>query len=395
MPMKVVSFRLGGELFGIDISCVREIIKPMKPVKLPETKDYIEGVIDLRGTVLPIIDLRKRLNFPPSSDQGKERIIVVELGKSSLVGFHVDAVENVVDVDEERMDKNASSSISSRYVKGIVKCGDELMTIIDVNELVGEEERRELAAKAEGNAMEKNERKEEIATQREEIREDPYKEMMEEFERIKGKYVIPESEIRKLIDLLDAIKKGDFYRELNIQLYGAIGELAKKINELKKSLQVIDPKIKEIATEKIPQASDQLEAIIKETEEAAFNIMSRVEKLMDMVDELYTNLENLKLSYGEDEKIKQLEEKVTTMQNLLTEVLTALSFQDLTGQKIKRIIQLIKDMEKRILELVVSFGIKIKKMPQKKEEEEKVLDTIKEDKVSQDEVDEILSKFGF
>ncbi len=390
MLRKVVSFRLGNELFGIDINHIREIIKPIKPTRLPDTPDYVKGVINLRGVVLPIIDLRKRLHLQLEGKTNKERVIIVEFNGSFLTGFLVDAVENVVNLDDKEFEEQnpSLSSISKEYITGIVKCGDELMTVLDVEKLISEKERESLMEKMEGKEVKGEKEKRER-----EVKGDPYKEMEEEFERIKGKYVIPQEEIEKLLELLDSIKKGDFYRELNIQLYGAIGELAKKINELKKNLQVLDPGIKEIATEKIPQASDQLEMVIKETEEAAFAIMNRVEKLMEMVDELYSTLESLKLSYGEDEKFKSLEEKVTTMQNLLTEVLTSLSFQDLTGQKIKRIIQLIKDMEKRILELVVSFGIKIKGKEEKGEE--KVLDTIKEDKVSQEEVDEILAKFGF
>ena len=93
---KVVTFRLGDELFCIEIERIKEIIRPVKPNKVPDTPDYVEGVIDLRGTVLPIIDLRKKFGFEVPKDGKRERIIVVEFESGSQVGLLVDAVENVV-----------------------------------------------------------------------------------------------------------------------------------------------------------------------------------------------------------------------------------------------------------------------------------------------------------
>ncbi len=139
---KVVTFRLGGELFCIDISRIREIIRPMKPNKVPDTPDYVEGVIDLRGVVLPIIDLRKRFGFEPEVGKNQERIIVVEYGDGSLMGFVVDAVENVVPLTDKDLDAGniGIKSIMAEYIRGIARSGDELVTVLDVDKIIPIEE---------------------------------------------------------------------------------------------------------------------------------------------------------------------------------------------------------------------------------------------------------------
>ena len=139
---KVVTFRLGGELFCIEIERIKEIIRPMKPNKVPDAPEYVEGVIDLRGTVLPIIDLRKKFGFEIPEDGKKERIIVVEFENGSQVGLLVDAVENVVTLTDKDVEMGNVSvrSITSDYIKSIAKCGDELVTVLDVDKIVPHEE---------------------------------------------------------------------------------------------------------------------------------------------------------------------------------------------------------------------------------------------------------------
>ncbi len=139
---KVVTFRLGDELFCIEIERIKEIIRPVKPNKVPDTPDYVEGVIDLRGTVLPIIDLRKKFGFEVPKDGKRERIIVVEFESGSQVGLLVDAVENVVTLTDKDVETGNASvrSITSNYIKSIAKCGDELVTVLDVDRIVPKRE---------------------------------------------------------------------------------------------------------------------------------------------------------------------------------------------------------------------------------------------------------------
>jgi len=128
-----VVFRLGNEEYAFDIVSVKEIREPEQVAKVHRSPEFIEGVMNLRGKLVTVIDLRRRLGIEPASSADLHKIIVVEEGDTP-VGFLVDEVTEVVRVsidDIESAPSYVSDSLDSEYVRGIAKIGDRLITVVD------------------------------------------------------------------------------------------------------------------------------------------------------------------------------------------------------------------------------------------------------------------------
>ncbi|MBU0983142.1 MAG: chemotaxis protein CheW [candidate division Zixibacteria bacterium] len=135
--IQLVSFRLGEESFGVDILCVQEINRMVDITRLPETPHYCEGVINLRGRVIPIIDTRKRFNMPAVERDKNTRIIVCDVD-GSLAGMIVDAVEEVLRIPGSTLEAPPPivTSLDSDYIQGVARIDGRLLMFVDVNELV-------------------------------------------------------------------------------------------------------------------------------------------------------------------------------------------------------------------------------------------------------------------
>lgn len=139
--LQLVVFRLGKEEFGVDISQVKEIIKIQEITKIPNSPPFIEGVINLRGAITPVMDLRKRLGIPAGETDENGRIIVVEMGKGT-VGAIVDSVAEVLRLPGKNIDAapGLTASIDSNYVRGVGKLEDRLLILLDLNKILDEDE---------------------------------------------------------------------------------------------------------------------------------------------------------------------------------------------------------------------------------------------------------------
>lgn len=142
---QVVVFKLANEEFGVDIASVREIIRYTEITQLPETPEYVEGVISLRGEVLPVIDLRKRFGIPSEKTTEQTRIIIVEMN-GSLVGLIVDAVTEVLSLSAESIQPPPQSVAGLRrgFLQGIGKLDDRLIIILRVDKILSSQEQIEL-----------------------------------------------------------------------------------------------------------------------------------------------------------------------------------------------------------------------------------------------------------
>lgn len=143
---QLVVFDLAGEAYGVEISSVREIIRMQEITRMPRTPDYVEGVINLRGKVTPVIDLRKRFGLAASEGTTDQRIVVVDTGAQSM-GFVVDAVNEVLRVAQDAVEPPSAvvANADTDYLVGIVKLPNRLITLLDLERLF---ETRELAAAA-------------------------------------------------------------------------------------------------------------------------------------------------------------------------------------------------------------------------------------------------------
>lgn len=139
--LHLVSFQLGEELFAVSITAIQEIIRLTHIVKIPQSFDFVEGVINLRGRIIPVIDLRKRFGMKPSSPGPQTRIIVAEL-KGMIAGLQVDAVCEVLRIEHSSFEETPSfiSSVNQRFVSGIVKHGEKILIVLDPDKLLSPDE---------------------------------------------------------------------------------------------------------------------------------------------------------------------------------------------------------------------------------------------------------------
>lgn len=137
--LQLVTFRLGEEEFGVKILVVNEIIRLVQITQVPNAPAFIEGVINLRGKVLPVVGLRKRFNMPEMPLDSQSRIIVMELNQN-VVGFLVDAVSEVLRIPESTVEQAPPvvAGIGSEYIEGVGKLDDRLLILLDLEALLAD-----------------------------------------------------------------------------------------------------------------------------------------------------------------------------------------------------------------------------------------------------------------
>jgi purine-binding chemotaxis protein CheW len=149
---KYLTFSLAGEEYGLEILKVREIIQMMAITAVPRTPAYIRGVINLRGKVIPVVDLRQKMSLPVEEQTGQTCIIVVDIGEVEM-GIIVDRVSEVLDIAGVDIEDAPSfgASINTDFILGMGKAGDHVTTLLDIKEvLTGDEaDLRQLAAQQE------------------------------------------------------------------------------------------------------------------------------------------------------------------------------------------------------------------------------------------------------
>lgn len=140
--LQLVTFRLGNEEFSLDILRVQEIIRHMELTRVPRTPDFVEGVINLRGRVIPVLDLRKRFGLPECEKTHETRIIVVDVDDKT-VGFKVDAVSEVLRIPADTVEPPPSlvTTIESDYIKGVGKLDGRLLILLDVAKILSRSEK--------------------------------------------------------------------------------------------------------------------------------------------------------------------------------------------------------------------------------------------------------------
>lgn len=138
--MQLVSFHLADEVYGIEITKVREIILMCDITQVPQTPHYVKGLINLRSTVIPVIDLRARFGMAESELTSESRIMVINVG-SKTVGIIVDGVDEVLRISKDQIAPAPPTvaSVGNEYLNGLVKLDDALLILLDIDNLLGEE----------------------------------------------------------------------------------------------------------------------------------------------------------------------------------------------------------------------------------------------------------------
>lgn len=137
--LQLVTFRIGEEEFGVDILSVQEIIRLMQITMVPHAASFIEGVINLRGKVIPVINMRTRFHLPPVEHDGNTRIVVMEFNQK-IVGFLVDGVSEVLRIPTSTVEPAPPvvCGIGSEYIRGVGKLEDRLLILLDLDTLLSD-----------------------------------------------------------------------------------------------------------------------------------------------------------------------------------------------------------------------------------------------------------------
>ncbi|HTY60160.1 MAG TPA: chemotaxis protein CheW [Bacteroidota bacterium] len=140
--LQLVSFNIGGEEFGVDILKVQEINRMLEVTRVPNAPEYVDGVINLRGKVIPIIDLRRRFDMERKEHDKNTRIVVVEL-QGKVVGFVVDAVSEVLRIPKSVTEPPPPivAGINAEYITAVGKLDDRLLILLDLEGVLSEGEK--------------------------------------------------------------------------------------------------------------------------------------------------------------------------------------------------------------------------------------------------------------
>lgn len=138
---QLIVFQLADEYYGVDIGAVNTIIRMQEITAVPRTPTFVEGVINLRGSIIPVIDLRKRFALPISEVTKASRIVVVE-SNGIMIGMVVDEVVETlkISIDSIEPPSPVISSVDAQYLRGIGKQGDRLVILLDLNLILSSKE---------------------------------------------------------------------------------------------------------------------------------------------------------------------------------------------------------------------------------------------------------------
>jgi len=234
--LQLVSFRLGKEEFAVDILKIQEINRLVEITRVPKAPAFVEGVINLRGKVIPVIDLRKRLGLANEQRDEETRIVVMDIQKR-IVGLIVDSVSEVLRAPSSSVEPPPPmlGGIDSEYIRGVCKLEDRLLILLDVNKLLSIEE----ADLLEGPPVESvdEEKKKSSASAGREITMEyrgmagmvaVERDIEAAIDQVSNRPNVTREDLNKLVAHVKGLLEGNLYEE-DLELYGELGEMAKYI----------------------------------------------------------------------------------------------------------------------------------------------------------------------
>lgn len=144
--LKVIVFALGQEEYGVEVESVKTIERLLPITRVPQTLKFIKGVINLRGVVVPVIDLKGRFGLPMTEYTEQTRIIIVQVADTE-VGFIVDSANDVIDIPSDSIESppEVIGGVKSRYLRGVAKFGsDRLLIMLNLSEVLKKSEINQL-----------------------------------------------------------------------------------------------------------------------------------------------------------------------------------------------------------------------------------------------------------
>jgi chemotaxis protein CheZ len=392
--MQYIGFTMNNNEYTIPILKVQEIVNLPHLTKLPQAPEYIEGITNLRGRIIPIVNLKKLVGL--GGDSLGEKVIVVTSGRI-IFGVLIDDITGVITIEDSSIDPPTDFNTSD-IVSGVAKVGEKLIVLLDTKKLIpledmsmfedeifevkNEDDQHQVVKKVDGTGQEMlvNDVRGAInfLTRQGMDTADPRYALLDEM--VSFMNAISVQDYEKADSAIQCIlKKGQN------DLFQEVGRVTRKLHDSIRSFkEALDPKLRDMAVTEMPNAVDQLKVVIERTEAAANKTMGIVEKYILSMDELASHIRNLN---EPEESVKYLKTFKSGLEDDLTEILTTQSFQDLTGQTIKKVIKLVGDIEEELVKLITTFGVK----PELRAAE----NVEAPEKVSQEDVNELLKDFGF
>ena len=140
-----LTFKLGDEMFAIDVSQVREVLDLSPITKVPQAADFMRGVINVRGNVVPVVDLRMKFGLPPADNTKDTRVVVMEIsmdGEEVVLGALADSVHDVKEINPDQIEPppRIGARWRSEFIKGIGKLDDQFIIILDIDRVFSTDE---------------------------------------------------------------------------------------------------------------------------------------------------------------------------------------------------------------------------------------------------------------
>ncbi len=144
--LKLACFRVGEQVFAMDIMQIRQIIRPLKITPIPKAPDFVEGMINLRGMVIPLLDMRKRFDIPIERPEAETRVIIASVDRQ-VVGMVVDEVTEVITIPQSEVQPQPQmiAGIQSEFLTGVCRYQDQILLIINLNAILSSEEKVKLS----------------------------------------------------------------------------------------------------------------------------------------------------------------------------------------------------------------------------------------------------------
>ncbi len=392
--MQYIGFMINDNEYTVPITKVQEIINIPPITKLPQSPPYIEGIINMRGKIISVINLKSLMGFPQDTEH--QRIMVLSSGKVTF-GVLVDSITGVISIDEKNIEPSENILTDGVHnFEGVAKLNDRLLIMLDPKRVIPVEDIH-LFEDEIIEYKQTDDDKVEVVKKVEGIGGDIFVK-----EIVDAKKFFSEKGLHKdhphvavlddIVCFLDALSNHDYEHASQCVgkiigkgqegLYKELGRLTRKVHDTIATIRNIDaPRLKDMAVSEIPSAVDNLHGVLQGTESAANRTLEIVERYLNLIDE------QKRLIEAEGEEVACCRSSfLDQLSKDLTELMIIQEFQDLTGRTLKQVIDFIEDMEREMLKIITDIGLKA----DREEEKKPPIDT-----VTQEEVDSILKDLGF
>lgn len=395
-----IGFRLLAGEYAIPIMKVREVINRPEITALPQASSFLAGVTNLRGAVIPVVNLKKLMDLPANGG-AENKVIVLASGRMTF-GVLVDGITGVMHINESAIEPPTSVPPGQAgQVEGVATFDHRLIVLLEPRKLIPLEDMGlledsfvDVREHASGRTVEVTRA---VQTMAGEVRVKELMDAKEYFEKSRG--MSARDQRQEIFDAITGFvvaignhhyEKADeaiqtIIRKGQGELFREVGKVTRKLHDAVKNFnEAIAPKLHEMTTVEVPGAADKLRFVIDKTEEAAHKTLETVEKYVLRMDDLAAHIRKVE---GPAETTKYLKDFKNGLEDDLTEIITTQSFQDITGQTIRKVIGLVGDIEAELVRTIAAFGVK--------PETGSTMAAVVPELVSQADVDELLKEFGF